>query len=264
MHQQVERDRPVFDLLRAVPAEQIEHRGVRVDLVQVPVAENPVPHVRGEVLEGRYEGEPLEEVRVCGGRRQFRPVSEHPSEDPFGLQGVRSRVKTLGEQVLQDLLVRLGVHRFLADEAAYVLPQPVVGDQWQCLLEGAHEPAFEFGEHEVEYIEGVGREGLTRQPVQRGGAPVEGDVPGLQHQVVVVDGLGRTFLAGMCGSEHGRFLFRRRSVCGRGRSGSRPVLPVCCCWSVRSGARCGPNCDGSRPRRGGRIPRSGTRSPRGG
>lgn len=123
-------------------------------------------------------------------RVQPAALAEDALEQPGDLPDVRARVQPLGEQVVEHLLVGLGVDGLLADEAEHLLAQLLVGDQRQRLLEHLDEPALALGQQQVQHVDGVGGHRLVRDPVQRQLGPVEADVPGFEDEVLVDRGRG--------------------------------------------------------------------------
>jgi hypothetical protein len=58
-------------------------------------------------------------------------------------------------EVVQGLIVHVGVYGLLADESADVLGQLRVFDQWQRFVERLNEPPLSRGEHDVEDTDDV-------------------------------------------------------------------------------------------------------------
>jgi hypothetical protein len=79
-----------------------------------------------------------------------------------------------------------GVHRLLADEAEDVRLEPLVADQRHRLLEHLDEPAFAFGQRQVQDVDGVRGLRFAGDPVHRQRGPVEPDVPGVQDELLVL------------------------------------------------------------------------------
>lgn len=186
--EQLEGDRAVLDLLRSVPAQQVQHRGVRALAVQLVRVEHPVAEERRVVLDRGDERDPLHQPPLARPPRRQRPVTEQLLEEPVDLSGVRGRVEPLLLEVRQHLVVSLRVHGLLADEPDHVLAEPVVADVRQDLLVDVHEPPLSGGQQEMQHVDRVRGERVVRYPVQRCPVPGEGDPACLERDALVSDG----------------------------------------------------------------------------
>ncbi len=142
VHEEVEGDRAVLDLLGPVPAQQVEHGRVGTDPVERVGVEDPVAEEGGVVLDGGDHRDPLPQPPAARPARRQRAVPEQLLEEPVDLRGVRGGVEAQLPQVRQDVVVGLGVDGLLADEPDDVLAEPVVRDVRQGLLVDVHEPAL--------------------------------------------------------------------------------------------------------------------------
>ena len=110
----------------------------------------------------------------------FVRLAQNPAE-PLVLQAIRvcRRIDPLLRQVLQDDRVRPCVPRLLLDERLDGLLQLLVVDQRTSLVHDVYEPTLAGREKQVQNVDDVGREGVTRHPVPRSTRPVEANPAGL-------------------------------------------------------------------------------------
>ena len=84
------------------------------------------------------------------------------------------------EELPQDVIVGLGVHRLLADESSHARGEFLVVDQRKGLVVGLHEPPLALREQEIEHADEVRRDRVAGYPVERDIVPVECHVAGVQ------------------------------------------------------------------------------------
>lgn len=181
----------MFDLLGAVPAQQVQHGGVGAPSVELVRVQHPVAEEGRVVLDRRDQRDPLHEPPPARPARRQGPVAQQLLEQPVHLRRVGGRVQAQPLQVGQHVVVGGCVHGLLPDEADDVRAQLLVLDVRQHLLVDVDEPALARGEQQVQHVDHVTGEGVLRQPVQRGVLPAEGHVPGPQVHVFRRHGDGR-------------------------------------------------------------------------
>ncbi len=171
----VEGDGAVLHLLRAVPAQQIQHDLVRPGPVEPLGAQHPVPQDRRELLDRGDQSEPeAQPLQRRHGQTERRSLPEQLLEEEVHVPRVRVRRQSLCGEVVQYGGVLHAVRGLLAHEPADVAAQLGVGDQGQAFLEDLYEPALPGGQQQVQHVDDVGGGGFVRYPVQRGALPVEG------------------------------------------------------------------------------------------
>ena len=111
----------MFDLLRPVPAQQVQHGGVGTDLVQLLGVQDPLAQDRGVVLDPGDEGQSGAQPGELAGTGQVTVAQDH-AEQPGDLFDVGARVETVGVHVVEHARVGLGVYGLLSDEAEHLLP----------------------------------------------------------------------------------------------------------------------------------------------
>src|ERR1700687_3146412 len=132
----------MFDFLAAMPAKQVDERGIGAVVVPGAV-QREVTEDRGVVLDGGDQPQPVTQVvepalRV-GGRRR----GQHMGEDVLHLIQHGRWVYASGhDEVAQNVLVDVCVGGFLADEAAHVVGQFRILHQGQRLVQGGNDPTF--------------------------------------------------------------------------------------------------------------------------
>jgi hypothetical protein len=141
----VEGDGLVLDFFGAVPAEHVQHHRVSADRIVRRAVQDPLAEDRGVVLDRRDNRYLFEEPAALSPQAPPRPVPHQLSEQPVDLVSERRQVDAVGGEAVQHAGVRLGVHRFLADEPLHVEPQLVVLDQRQRLLEHVDEELLASG-----------------------------------------------------------------------------------------------------------------------
>ena len=126
--------------------------------------------------------------------------AEHLFEDVLDLVEDRCGVDAVADhELVQHLLVHLGVGGLLADEAAHVVGQLRILDQWQRLVEGVDEPPLGRGQHDVEQADHVRGDRVAGNPVQRDAGDVEVHLAGLDLYRARVDLLFETARTQHCG-----------------------------------------------------------------
>jgi len=143
-------------------------------------SEDEVTEHRGVVLDRGDEPKPVAQVaepafRVGGGAGRQRAGKDeiHLVKQRLGVDAASHH------QVVEHLLVDVGVRCFLTNESAHVLGQFRIFDQRQRLVENRDEPALDRGQHDVEQAGEIGGHRMPGNPVQRDVGDVEVNLTGL-------------------------------------------------------------------------------------
>lgn len=147
----VEGDRAVFDLLRAVPAQQVEHDLVGVGEIQTLGRQDPVAKDRRELLDRRDHRQPEAQPLLGRYRRaQGRLLAQQFLEEEVDVLREVRGVEPLRRQMIEDVRVLHAVRRLLAHEPLDVPEEfGVVVDERECLLEDLHEPPLPRGQQQM-------------------------------------------------------------------------------------------------------------------